>query len=479
MLVIALLGSMFMVNRLESDPSDPSGRRLAAVTSPVASATPAPDVASEPEWTDPGHTNAFPAGFDPESAQPAKPIIDLDFDSETGLIVGDTLILAGSPGRMSPGEAVFHDNIIGIDLLTGEKAWSRARPIVGQPVAGAHAFYTVDMISENRGETNFMIVSVSPDTGLPNWGHTVLTVDTDQFESLSTSHPRIVGNPVVIDNTVYIATTTGNVSAYDTESGSLLWQSSDVETPYPQAAVGGFLTGDDRFLYVVDGDNNVIKRDRATGNVIDTFEIADRLTTDTQRRLLLQNNVLVVHSWMLGGPRNDVDVISTETGEVLWSSHIAPLVGSVAITDGIIGIPYIAGLDGTPTSKPIPGIIQISFYDLETGEPVSDYIPPESGSASLSASGSVICVHEKEPAISCVDFDDSTRTLRSIDVGAQYTAEGPPSPVLFWNGNAIVLGHEGGPHMIRSNGTNTAQTPAAATPAASPEASAKPDTKLS
>lgn len=470
-LILALIGGGFFINR-NGNGTNNDPVRLAAVTG-TSTPEPATPTPTESAWSDPGHTNAYPAGYDPATAQPAEPLGNLEFDSAYGIISGDTLILLGTPAGTTPGQPV----LLAVDLITGQEKWTAERDISAIPVANNGEIFSIEGTQTDE-DYKFELVALSAGTGEDLWTHTVFAVPEGIGLDIVSPYLYPVSSPIVIDDTVYIAKNSGDVAAFDTKTGNIVWKTNGWDDERDPEDVGGSLVGDDSYLYVVNGENTILKLDRQTGEIVDTLAENYRPAPNFILDLHLQGERLIMlarDSQHRPDSSSLLDVFSTTTGDALWSTKLrthAPdgsSVGNMVISDNLIGIPHTVQDESTPSATKTASELQIDFLDIETGDLVSQYNPGKSDEASLSASGTVICIHQSSGKMSCVDSDETNPSLHGIDIGAPYNAEGPPSPVLFWRDSAIVLGHDGGPYIIRSGSNATEATPIASPVERQPE----------
>lgn len=475
-LILALIGGGFFLNNRNGNSPDNNRIRLAAVTgtnTPESAATPSTTASG---WTDPGHTNAFPAGFDLQTAQPAEPLGGLDFNSDFGLVVENTLILAGEPSNINPESPPSGINFVAVDLSSGLKLWTANRLVTRLPVASDDALLGIEITDELNGKRNLQLFALSAGTGETLWTQPVFSLSVDIGLEVVSPLQQPLSPPIVIDGTVYIAKASGDVAAFDAATGSEIWQTDSWDDERNPEHVGGSLVGDSEHLYVVNGENAIRKLDRQTGKFVNTLVVNYRPASNYSLNLALQGDRLVMVARDLEMESSDalIDVLSADTGTPLWSTVLrannqyGQSPGSFAITSDVLAIPEYVTDDATPDMNVDAIGIQMHLFDLETGEDLGGMDASLWQGASASASGSVVCIHDSTPQISCDDIADREFTPQTIDIMTGYEAEGPPSPIIFLHDSAIVLGHDGGPHIIRSGNDATPET---ATPVASPAAS--------
>lgn len=464
-LILALIGGGFFLNRDGNTPGN-DRTRLAAVTgmsTPGITATP---TSAASAWTDPGHTNAYPAGFNPRTAQPAEPMGESIEGLQQGIVVGDTLVIVSLAPDADPESAPFATAVAGFDLATGKQLWSDHRSIVNAPVAGTDVFFVTQLSPASGDAVDVQLVAISPGTGTSIWTYTLFTLREDETSLTSTKQPFLYPTPITIGNSVYIANALGEITALDVNTGDVQWQTGDAPIANQIGKRGGSLVGDDVYLYVVNSDGNIWKLERDTGRAIDTYTLdtppanASVVVTSVH----LRENMLIVDARNLASDPDSADwltAISTDSGTVQWSIANTLRNGPIVVTDSIVGFPATAGSDGTPPPASMTESVEAKFFDLQTGTLVSDYGPVPSAFATLTASGPVICIHEESTSISCADFSQTNPALHGIDIGTSPTQQAPPSPILFWHDNAIVLGHDGGPYIIHSGDTAPEATPVA------------------
>jgi eukaryotic-like serine/threonine-protein kinase len=162
---------------------------------------------------------------------------------------------------------------------------------------------------------------------------------------MSSSSSAIYANPVVDNGTVYVATYSGKIYAYDTANGNLLWEYPS--EGYVQGIIGGLIINNGVMYFGVVG-GVVTALDIATQQVIWQYDTTDKLWASP----CLDGDTLYVASY-----DKNLYALDVVTGEEKWAEPFetkGPIVTTPVCNDGTV---YIGSLDR--------GIYAI---DAETGD---------------------------------------------------------------------------------------------------------------
>lgn len=428
-LIVALLGGSFWYSDIRTGGDGPSAPQSTRYAAQPLSNTP---VAAQEVKTDSGNTNAYPSGFDPKAEHEAQILKNAPPEFSWTAISGNTLVISGDIELSAPG-----NRLSAVNLITGELVWtSSVIPMTQFAV-------TDDMIFGAFRESasfDYAMSAVSLETGEMIWSGEPLMEQNAGLDVVSPIAPLNAFRPTVIDDMVYYVDRNGSVIALDAATGTEQWSMPlEHESTEPGWGRGGSVVGDEEYLYAVDAQNAIRKLDRLTGEEVHRFPLTDRPATAYIVDVHLQNNTLVAISRSLDyeGATAFVDAISTDDGQVLWSQRLGTVGPFITMTDDVVAIPHqvmeteIGNVSDDITEQGL----YVSFFDLETGDPISLYGPSSAPGAIVSASGSVVCINEGR-AITCVDMASETRTLVTLPYAPGEESIGP---LLFWNETAIVL----------------------------------------
>jgi outer membrane protein assembly factor BamB len=152
------------------------------------------------------------------------------------------------------------DQVIALDALSGELKWSYKADSPEENTLRGHAGVTSDGELFFTGFSNGNIVALRRDTGSVAWlqslkGEALAFFDVD-------------ATPAVIDETVYVTSSSGGVYALDKTSDLVRWRTPlwDAALPSATGNVGG-LTSDGIYLYVAVADLGIHALD-LQGNVV-------------------------------------------------------------------------------------------------------------------------------------------------------------------------------------------------------------------
>ena len=164
---------------------------------------------------------------------------------------------------------------------------------------------------------------------------------------------RIFASPAVVDSTVYIGSTDGNVYALATGRGTLRWKTQTGGRVVSSPAVVGAR------VYVGSYDGKLYALDKATGAVAWTFRTGgerrfagrhlhgfppDAETMPDPFDVYLSSPVVWQGLVIFGSGDGRIYALSAETGQVRWSYRTGDVVhASPAVADGVV---YIGSWDG-------------------------------------------------------------------------------------------------------------------------------------
>lgn len=439
-LIVAMLGGSFWYAEMrvgENGHGVPEATRYAA--QPLsASSTPEPGSAVS---SDPGLTLNFLAGFDPTRELNTITLDNAPTQPINAAVGSDTLVVGGTAPEWTD---VVGPVLAALDLPSGSLLWATELAayggfhISGDRIVGVFA---------EHGEAEYAMMSLSLADGSMIWRGEDLVVYGG--EPMAAIPPSMSIPLVIVEDAVYYADPEGTITALNADNGEMLW-SLPLERPIgisgPQSAVS--VVGDENFLYAVDHENAVRKIDRHTGEVADHFQLADRPPSELDTDLHLKGDVLVALSHPKPGVEGVayVDALSTSDGDSLWTHRLGSAGAFITVTDQVVAIPRTVGTAEIEAGSDIPEPgAYVSYFDLNTGEPVALYGPSDWGYSTVSSSGEVVCINEGM-AITCTDSASDDPQFVVLPFSPGYRSI---SPLLFWNDAAIVLTEGDGVAMIQ------------------------------
>jgi outer membrane protein assembly factor BamB len=152
------------------------------------------------------------------------------------------------------------DQVIALDSITGAFKWLYKSDTPEENTLRGHAGVAGDGELFFTGFTNGNIVALRRDTGSVAW--------LQSLKGEASAFVDVDATPVVIDETVYVTSSSGGVYALDKTSGLVRWRTSlwDASIPSASGNVGG-LTSDGTLLYVMVADLGIHALD-LQGNVV-------------------------------------------------------------------------------------------------------------------------------------------------------------------------------------------------------------------
>jgi outer membrane protein assembly factor BamB len=152
------------------------------------------------------------------------------------------------------------DQVIALDSITGAFKWLYKSDTPEENTLRGHAGVAGDGELFFTGFSNGNIVALRRDTGSVAWLQSLKGEASAFFD--------VDATPVLIDETVYVTSSSGGVYALDKTSGLVRWRTPlwDASMPSASGNVGG-LTSDGTFLYVMVADLGIHALD-LQGNVV-------------------------------------------------------------------------------------------------------------------------------------------------------------------------------------------------------------------
>lgn len=223
--------------------------------------------------------------------------------------------------------------VIGLDEDTGEQHWSYKQPVPALSLRGTSTpalFQGAAICGFARGR----LVALRVEDGLPIW-QTIVAIPTGRSEL-----DRMVdldADPVIDDETIFVASYQGGVSALLLASGEPLWQQTEV-------SVQSGITLDWQALYVSDENGDVWVLNRKNGN---TFWKQDALHFRELTTPALYRDTLVV-----GDFEGYLHWLSQEDGKLLDRKKISDqrIFAKPLVHDDVL---YIYASDGELTAMTV------------------------------------------------------------------------------------------------------------------------------
>ena len=304
------------------------------------------------------------------------------------------------------------------------------------------------------------LVALSVETGAVMW----------QMPGVPTSEMWTT-SLVISDGTLYVANTSGEVMAVSTDDGTVRWQVAiesagdvDPDMLIRNPAAPFIVFGDDG-LFVVRGDQSVVRLDPETGEVTGSVDVADAVGSSSIMTIpqVRGSTLALLVGHLVGGisdVREDVTPITVltldaSTLEVDHRIDFADLRGgNMVLAEDNAYIP-VAESAGAPA--------HVARIDLASGEVMQPFGEVSSRALLfLSVSGDTLIVAAGDTRnVSFVDR--RTGELRAT-VETRYSGGSFSQPVHLWNGQPIAIDGRGKVHLI----VEDANTIPAATPAATP-----------
>jgi FOG: WD40-like repeat len=156
----------------------------------------------------------------------------------------------------------------------------------------------------------------------------------------SDSTARLLNGPIAAENKVFVIDTTGEVTAFDLETGRQLWRTDTTPESRSTQAFSGGLAYDQGFLFVVTPNAEIVMLSAATGEVKERFA----LSAPVRSAPTIKNGMIYAVNI-----NNQIEVIDYQTGQPVWSHagivEVAGLLGgaSPAVTSDLVVVPYTSG----------------------------------------------------------------------------------------------------------------------------------------
>lgn len=218
-------------------------------------------------------------------------------------VVGAEVVHSPSVSGNSVTVVTGADAVVSLDLTTGERRWTYRRPPPGGISATGHAGLRIVDTRLYTGFADGAVVCLDVTDGSVLW-EVDTAAELDAAEDANEGHQAIDVDttPVVINDTVFVASQAVGVLALDTLSGSRRWGVASLTRVTA-------LCADDRALFVHSSERGLMRIDPFDGHVL--------WSRDTGARAVLQIQSLGNHRLLLGSMDQGLTVVSNEGGEVL------------------------------------------------------------------------------------------------------------------------------------------------------------------
>lgn len=152
------------------------------------------------------------------------------------------------------------DQVVALDSLSGEFKWQYKSDTPEENTLRGHAGVAADGDLFFSGFSNGNIVALRRDTGTVAWLQSLKGEALGFFD--------VDATPVVVDETIYVTSSSGGVYGLDKTSGLVRWRTPlwDASMPSVTGNVGG-LTSDGTYLYVMAADLGIHALD-LQGNIV-------------------------------------------------------------------------------------------------------------------------------------------------------------------------------------------------------------------
>jgi len=384
-----------------------------------------------------------------------------------------------------------------LDLTTGREMWRQDGNFTGWIAAAdgllIAALFTGD---ETADVINGQLTALDATTGDKRW--------------LGPEIPRDLfggdlNGPVIDGRTVYVASNSGDVTAYNLDTGALEWDAAvdpaslvyDSRVEERSFEGGAFAVANNQ-VYVVTAGADLRALDAESGEEQWTLSLRDRISGQvgyasvqaTEDHVLVataerledtsQGSIAVAEArWGLG--QQVIASVDAADGSVEWLKEIGNYVGSPVIVDGFA---YV------PTSEPGIGSVTIAGIILESGDIERRSQPLGTGNepfaeGSGAANGAYFATSYHELVHIERDGGMSFWEMPVPDDENSGSATGaapllPLTPPLLSQGNLYLVWTSGAVDVLTAEQTpfsspQLSATPAATTPQASPAATAAED----
>jgi outer membrane protein assembly factor BamB len=169
--------------------------------------------------------------------------------SQTPVVTGEMIVFTNEA-----------DQVVSIDVITGKFRWQYKTETPEEYTLRGHAGVTVDGDLIYTGFSNGTLAALRRDSGSVAWS-TSLKAEADRFMDVDAT-------PLVIEGTVYAASSSGGVYALDKTTGLVRWRLPfwDATMPSSTGNVGG-ITSDGKLIYASVADLGTYALDLG-GNVV-------------------------------------------------------------------------------------------------------------------------------------------------------------------------------------------------------------------
>lgn len=169
--------------------------------------------------------------------------------NETPVVSGRTLVFSNEA-----------DQVYGLDAVKGTYKWQYKSETPEEYTLRGHAGVAVDGELVFTGFSNGTMVALRLENGSVAWS-TSLKGEADKFVDVDAT-------PVVVDATVFVASSSGGLYALDKTTGLIKWRSPIFDAAAPGATgVTGSLAADRKRIYVAAADLGIYALDH-DGNVV-------------------------------------------------------------------------------------------------------------------------------------------------------------------------------------------------------------------
>jgi len=154
------------------------------------------------------------------------------------------------------------DTVYGVDRTTGQAQWRYHRDPPGGITASGHAGLLLARGCLYTAFADGRVVCIDPAEGTMRWERDT-SVDDEQVEGANESHRTIDVDttPVLLDDTLFVASHTAGLYALDPSGGGVRWRVESLR------AIHGLST-DGRDLFAVSATQGLLRVDPADGSVL-------------------------------------------------------------------------------------------------------------------------------------------------------------------------------------------------------------------
>jgi len=314
--------------------------------------------------------------------------------------------------------AAYDGRVCAVSLARGELSWDFVIPgdfIAGSPAVGGGRVYVAAL---GTGEGGGTVYALDETTGAVQW--------KTPLQGWLGNTAAFAGDRVVVAATGF---KTGGLYALDSKTGAILWgpvRGASNQWSSPAVSADTVYAGNTGWLYAVDLGTGALKwrwkapvASRRSGGRVSQYEALVRTPVISGDRLYIGSY------FEIPGP-DEIHVISSETGEDLWSNEIPWRAGSgLSVENGNV---IIGGTGGEIEAwSPVDLIMNgkgVQFQDI--------------GPVLLEGRTWVPCRAMFEAAGFTVGWDSATRTVSCVAGGSSIVMTAG-SPVALINGAEVVL----------------------------------------